>query len=81
MFYHQSPAQMLGNQNMRLEPMDVSMDFQETAKMYKSDKDYNDTFFSSAHTADPNKSDNEYNGFLVFLSAYRFGLAVKVTRI
>ena len=38
-------------------------------------------YFSSAHTVDPNKSDNDYNGFLAFLSAYRFGLAAKVTRI
>ena len=38
-------------------------------------------FFSSAYTVDPNKSDNDYNSFPVFLSAYRFGLAAKVTRI
>ena len=38
-------------------------------------------YFCSAHTVDPSKSDNDYNGFLAFLSAYRFGLAAKVTRI
>ena len=38
-------------------------------------------YFSSAHTVDPNKNDNDYNGFLAFLSTYRFILAAKVTRI
>ena len=36
---------------------------------------------SSAHTVDPNRSDYDYNDFLAFLSAYRFGLAANVTRI
>ena len=36
---------------------------------------------SSAHTVDLNKSDNEYNGVLAFLSAYRLGLTAKVTRL
>ena len=38
-------------------------------------------YFSSAHTVDQNKSDNDYDGVFVFLSAYRFGLAAKETRI
>ena len=37
--------------------------------------------FFSTHNADLNKSDNDYNGYLAFLSAYRFGLAAKVTRV
>ena len=37
-------------------------------------------YVSSEHTVDANKSDNDYNVFFVFLSAYRFGLATKVTR-
>ena len=37
--------------------------------------------FCSAHTADLNKSDNNYNLFFVFLPTWKFGLAVKVTRI
>ena len=38
-------------------------------------------YFSSAHTVDPNKGDNDYNGVLAFLSTYRIALAAKVTRI
>ena len=38
-------------------------------------------YFSSAHTVALNKSDNGYNDFLAILSAYRFGLAAKLTRI
>ncbi len=38
-------------------------------------------YFSSAHTVDLNKSNNDYNVFLAFLSAYRFGLAAKMPRI
>ena len=57
------------------------MTFQETAKMYKSDTDYNDfRYFYSAHTVDPNNSDNDYNGFLAFISTFRFGLAAQVTK-
>ena len=36
-------------------------------------------YSSSEHTVDPNKSDTDYNVFVVFLSADRFGLAAKVT--
>ena len=36
---------------------------------------------SSAHTVDSNKSDINHNDLLGFLSAYRFALAAKVTRI
>ena len=38
-------------------------------------------YFSSAHTVDPNKNENDYNVFLAFLCTYRFALAAKVTRI
>ena len=37
-------------------------------------------YFSYAHIVELNKRDNDYNGFLGFLSAYRFGLTAKVTR-
>ena len=73
---------MLETKVLQLKSMDFSMNFQETAKLYKRDKDCNDiSFFSSAHTVDPNKSDDDYNGFLAFLSTYRFALAAKLTRI
>ena len=72
---------MLVNQIMSLKPMDSSMFFKKL-KMYKSDKDYNVIAISSyAYTVDPNKHDNDYTGFLFFLSTYRFALAAKVTRI
>ena len=38
-------------------------------------------YFSAAHTVDLNKTDDDYDDFLAFLSAYRFGLAAKATRI
>ena len=38
-------------------------------------------YLSYAHTVGPNKSDNDYNDFLAFLSAYRFALDAKTTRI
>ena len=38
-------------------------------------------YFSSAYTVDPNRSEDDYNGFLAFLSTYRFDLAAKVKRI
>ena len=38
-------------------------------------------YFPAAHTVDPYKSENDYNGCLAFLSAYRFGRGAKVTRI
>ena len=72
---------MLVNQILLLKPIELSMSFQETATMYKNDKEYNDfRYFSSAHTVDPSKSANAYNDFLAFLSTYRFALA-KVTRV
>ena len=37
-------------------------------------------YFSSAHTVGLNISENDYNDFLTFLSACRFGLAAKVTK-
>ena len=51
---------MLGNRNMPFEPMDDS---------YKSPKGLICQYVSSAHTVDPNKSDNDYNGGLAFISA------------
>ena len=38
-------------------------------------------YFSSEHTVGRNKRDNDHDGFLAFLAAYRIGLAAKVTRI
>ena len=59
--------------------MDFEMTLQETAKMHKSVKENEDIriVIFSAHTVDLNESDNDYNGFLAFISAYGFGLAAK----
>ena len=38
-------------------------------------------YVPSAHTVDTNKSVNDSNDVLAFLSAYNFGLAAQVTRI
>ena len=58
------------------------MIFQETVNLYQSDEDYNviSIFFFRAYRWSPKQVD-EYNGFLAFLCAYRFGLAAKFTRI